>query len=104
MSTIKEMVSSGIQVRTRSFPYIAVDRTLPGSPTRGNVYLVFQAKPPLPSTARSEIFFTRSTDGGKSWSAPRDISSGAAATIGADTTSNDNWMPSVAVRPTTGHI
>lgn len=102
--TTRDMVSSGIHVRTRGFPSIAVDRTPPGSPTRGNIYIVFQATPPPPSTARSEIFFTRSTDAGKTWSAPRDISSGAAATIGADITANDNWLPSVAISPTSGHL
>ncbi len=102
--TTRDMVTGGIHVRTRGFPSIAVDRTPPGSPTRGNIYIVFQATPPPPSTARSEIFFTRSTDGGKTWSAPRDVSSGAAATIGADITANDNWLPSVAISPTTGHL
>jgi hypothetical protein len=103
-STVGRMTSAGIPIRTRGFPYIAIDQTPPGSPTRGNIYVVFQATPPAPATARSEIFFTRSTDGGKTWDAPRSISNGPAVTLNGDLTQNDNWMPSIAVSPVTGHI
>jgi hypothetical protein len=93
-----------LNIRTRGFAYIAIDQTPPSSPTRGNIYVVFQAKPPAPATGRSQIFFTRSTDGGKTWGAPRSISNGPAVTINADPTQNDNWMPSIAVSPMSGHI
>src|SRR5262245_13830602 len=89
----------GLNIRTRGFPYIAIDQTPPGSPTRGNIYVVFQAKPPAPATARSQIFFTRSTDSGKTWDTPRSISNGPAVTQNGDPTQNDNWMPSIAVSP-----
>src|SRR5262249_49053252 len=92
-----------LNIRTRGFADIAIDHTPPGSPTRGNIYVVFQATPPAPATARSEIFFTRSTDGGKTWDTPRSISNGPAVTNG-DPTQNDNWMPSIAVSSVTGHI
>ncbi len=69
-STVGRMTSASIQIRTRGFPYIAIDHTPTGSPTRGNIYVVFQATPPSPATARSQIFFTRSTDGGKTWQWP----------------------------------
>jgi hypothetical protein len=94
----------GLNIRTRGFPYIAIDQTPPGSPTRGNLYVVFQAKPPAPATARSQIFFTRSTDGGKTWDTPRSISNGPAVTLNGDPTQNDNWMPAIAVSPVSGHI
>jgi hypothetical protein len=103
-STVGRMTSAGIQIRTRGFPYIAIDHTPTGSPTRGNIYVVFQATPPSPATARSEIFFTRSADGGKTWDMPRSISNGPAVTLNGDATQNDNWMPSIAVSPVTGHI
>ena len=103
-STVGRMTSASIQIRTRGFPYIAIDHTPTGSPTRGNIYVVFQATPPSPATARSQIFFTRSTDGGKTWDMPRSISNGPAVTLNGDTTQNDNWMPSIAVSPVTGHI
>ena len=98
------MFSSNINLRTRGFPYIAIDRTPAGSPTRGNIYVVFQATPPSPATARSEIFFTRSSDQGKTWDTPRSISNGPAVTLNGDATQNDNWMPSIAVSDVTGHI
>jgi hypothetical protein len=103
-STAGRMTSAGIHLRTRSFPYIAIDHTPTGSPTRGNIYVVFQATPPSPATARSQIFFTRSTDRGKTWDMPRSISNGPAVTLNGDATQNDNWIPSIAVSPVTGHI
>ncbi len=103
-STIGNMNAGGVSIRTRGFPYIAIDRTPVGSATRGNIYVVFQATPGNGSTSRSEIFFTRSTDRGVTWSAPRNITSGLAAALGADPTANDNWQPSISVSPTTGHI
>jgi hypothetical protein len=91
-------------VRTRGFPYIAVDPTPSGSPTRGLVYVVFQADPDGAGADKSDIFVTRSTDGGVHWSSPRSITSGMAATLNRDTTKNDNWQPSIAVSPVNGHI
>ena len=94
----------GLDIRTRGFPHIAIDHTPTGSPTRGNIYVVFQATPLPPATARSQIFFTRSTDRGKTWDTPRSISNGPAVTLNGDATQKDNWMPSIAVSPATGHI
>jgi uncharacterized repeat protein (TIGR01451 family) len=90
--------------RTRGFPYIAVDNTPAGSPTHGNVYIVFQADPDGAGTDLSDIFFTRSTDGGATWSTPVSINAGAAVTTNPDTTTNDNWQPSIAVSPGSGDI
>lgn len=103
-STTGAIGTGSINIRTRSFPYLAIDNTPSGSPTRGNMYVVFQGQPESSAPPRSEIFFTSSTDGGKTWLASRNISSGSAAAIGADTTTNDNWMPSISVSPVTGHI
>lgn len=103
-STVGDLGSGGMSLRTRSFPYLAVDNTPQGSGTRNNLYVVFQGQPGSAAPPRSEIFFAASTDGGTTWSAPRDISSGPAVSVGADTTKNDNWLPSISVSPTTGHI
>lgn len=103
-STVGDIGSGGMSLRTRSFPYLAVDKTSPGSGTRNNLYVAFQGQPGSAASPRSEIFFTSSTDGGATWSTPRNISSGPAVTVGADTTNNDNWMPSISVLPVTGHI
>jgi hypothetical protein len=102
--TPQSMNSGGVNVRTRDFPYIAVDRTPSGSPTRGHVYIVFQARPQPAGTDRSDIFFTRSTDGGRTWSTPRSINAWPAVTVNPDTTTNDNWQPSLSVSPTNGQL
>ncbi len=91
-------------LKTAAFAQIAIDSTAVGSPTRGFIYVTFAAKPSAAGTDKTDIFFTRSTDGGVTWQTPRDISSGLAATIGQDSTTNDNWMPSITVSPVTGHI
>jgi hypothetical protein len=103
-STVGDIGSGGMSLRTRSFPYLAVDKTPPASGTHNNLYVAFQGQPGSAASPRSEIFFTSSTDGGATWSAPRNISSGPAVTVGADTTNNDNWMPSISVSPVNGHI
>lgn len=103
-STVGDLGSGGMSLRTRSFPYMAIDHTPASSGSHNNLYVVFQGQPGNTPSPRSEIFFTSSTDGGATWSTPRNISSGPAVTVGADTTNNDNWMPSIAVSPATGHI
>jgi hypothetical protein len=103
-STTGDLGSGGMSLRTRTFPYLAVDKTPSASPTHNNLYVVFQAQPGSAASPRSEIFFASSKDSGVTWSAPRNISSGPAVTIGADPTDNDNWMPSISVSPVSGHI
>jgi len=98
------LTSGGVSIRTRDFPYLAVDTTPVGSSTRGNLYLVYQSKTSASSTDNSDIFFAESTDGGATWSTPRTINKGPAVTSGADATTNDNWQPAIAVSPTTGQI
>jgi hypothetical protein len=93
---------AGITHRTRGFPYVAVDSTPVGSPTRGNVYAVFQGAGT--GTDRVDVFFVRSTDGGVTWTAPRSINRAPAVTVGGDTTGNDNWQPSISVSPARGQI
>jgi 3D (Asp-Asp-Asp) domain-containing protein len=102
--TSGNMTSGGIRIKTKDFPYIAVDRTPAGSPTSGNVYIVFQADPDGAGPDRSDIFFTRSTNRGATWSRPHSISGGLSVPLGGDTTYNDNWQPFIAVSPTTGQI
>jgi hypothetical protein len=103
-STARNIGTGSIALRTLSAPHIAVDQTPVGSPTSGNVYVVFEGKPTSSPNPRSEIYFTRSTNGGATWLPARAISAGAAVTYGGDSTTNDNWLPSIAVSPVTGHI
>lgn len=56
-------------------PWLAVDATT--SPFRGNVYVswtVVQGPESVPPNGQSFIAFARSTDGGRTWSAPRALS------------------------------
>jgi hypothetical protein len=98
------LTSGGISIRTRDFPYLAVDTTPSGSATRGNLYLTYQAKTSSSSTDNSDIFFAQSTNGGATWSTPRTINKGPAVTSGADSTTNDNWQPAIAVAPSNGQV
>lgn len=67
--------------RTNSFPRIDVN------PRNGEVYIVYNANPEGPDAA--DIFFTRSTDGGATWSAPTRVNS--------DSGDNDQLFPDIAV-------
>jgi hypothetical protein len=102
--TPSDFTSGGVTIRTRDFPYLAVDSTPASSATRGNVYLAYQSKTSASSTDNSDIFFASSTNGGAAWSTPRTINKGPAVTSDADTTNNDNWQPAIAVAPTTSLI
>ena len=67
--------------RTDSFPRIDVN------PRNGEVYIVYNANPDGPDGA--DIFFTRSTDGGATWSAP--------TRVNRDPGDNDQLFPDIAV-------
>jgi len=94
----------GTAIKVKGFPQIAIDSTAAGSPTRGNIYVVYHTDPDGAGADKADVYFTRSTNNGVTWSAPRSITSGLAATIGRDTTTNDNFNPSIAVSPVNGHI
>lgn len=67
--------------RTNSFPRLDVN------PRNGHVYIVYNANPEGPDGA--DIFFTRSTDGGATWSAP--------TRVNKDSSDNDQLFPDIAV-------
>ena len=69
--------------RTNAFPQAVAN------PTNGNIYVVFNDNPP--DVDRADIFFTQSTDGGATWSAP--------VRVNDDATTNDQWQPALAVTP-----
>jgi hypothetical protein len=96
------LTGAGISHRTRGFPYVAVDNSPVGSPTRGYAYVVFQADGD--GADQVDVFFIRSTDGGVTWSAPRCINKAPAVTLGGDPTTNDNWQPAISVSATTGQV
>jgi hypothetical protein len=67
--------------RVNSFPRIDVN------PLNGEVYIVYNANPDGPDG--SDIFFTRSSDGGTTWSTP--------SRINQDRGTNDQFFPDIAV-------
>lgn len=68
-------------LRMHEFPSLAVN------PQNGDVYVVFTSNPPGPD--ESDIFFTRSDDGGKTFSTP--------IRVNDDLTTHDQFWPFIAV-------
>ncbi|MEO8513184.1 MAG: T9SS type A sorting domain-containing protein [Ignavibacteria bacterium] len=74
-------------IRVNGMPQIAVDMS--STARRGYVYLVYATNPPGPDAA--DIFSTRSTDGGVTWS------SGSPVRVNDDAAFTDQWMCDVSV-------
>ena len=71
-----------------NWPALAVNP----DPTRAShLYVVYADSPQSGSNDRSDIFFVKSTDGGTTWHGKQRVN--------LDVTSNDQWMPVIAVRP-----
>jgi hypothetical protein len=75
-------------IRVTGFPQIACDMTT--GAFSGNVYCVFNENPPGPKAA--DIYFTRTTDHGATWSANSPL-----RVTWDDNTYSDNWMTDVSV-------
>jgi hypothetical protein len=78
----------GLGFRTNAFPQAAVNAA------NGNLYVVWNDKGA--GTDRGDIFFSQSTDGGATWSAPIKLND--------DATTNDQWQPAIAVTPDGTHV
>ena len=104
LETPREMSGTLFGIRTLDFSYMAVDSTPAPSPTRNNLYIVYQSRSSATGADLSDVFFTKSTDGGRTWSDPRAVNNGPGVTSGLDITTNDNWQPSIGVSPKSGHI
>jgi hypothetical protein len=74
-------MTGGETVRTNSFPSLSVDDS-------GNLHIAFNAQSLLPGPDRSDIYYTRSTDGGSTFTAPRRMND--------DNTTTSQFFPSVA--------
>jgi hypothetical protein len=73
----------GMAFRTNAFPQAVVN------PVTNDIYVAFSDKGT--GSDRADVFFTESTDGGATWSAPMKIND--------DTTTNDQWNTALAVTP-----
>jgi len=72
--------------RTNAFPQVVAH------PTDGNqLYMIYNDKGIAPSTDKANIYFTQTTDGGTTWSAPIQVNT--------DATLNDQWQPVLAITP-----
>src|SRR5439155_970657 len=67
--------------RVNSFPRLDVN------PSNGDVCVLYASNPPGPDPA--DVFFTRSTDGGATWSSPLRVND--------DPGNADQWFPDLAV-------
>jgi len=76
---------TGDIIRVNSFPVLAVDRS--GGPYHGTLYLVWANKGG--GADRSDIYLSRSTNAGTTWSTPLRVND--------DQTSNDQWLPWITV-------
>ena len=84
------LIKGGNSVRVSSFPSLAVDRSM-GS-RRGWLYAAWPAKP----NGNPDIFLSRSTDGGATWSDPSQVNQ--------DETNRDQWESWITCDPATGAV
>lgn len=74
-------------IRVNGMPHIAVDMS--STSRRGYIYNVYASNPPGPDAA--DVFCTRSTDGGVTWSSSDPVR------VNNDATFTDQWMCDVSV-------
>ena len=74
-------------IRVNGMPHMAIDKT--NGSRRNYAYCVYATNPPGPDLA--DIYCTRSTDNGATWSV------GAPVRVNDDATTFDQWMPDVSV-------
>jgi hypothetical protein len=81
---------NGRPFRTNAFPQAVVNPTNPK-----DIYLVFDDAGTKPGD-KADIYFMQSSDGGSTWS--------ARIRVNNDSTTNDQWEPSLAVTPDGTHL
>jgi hypothetical protein len=81
--------SAGRTFRTNAFPQAAVN------PVTGDIYVVYDDQG-HGSQDKADIYFTESSDGGKTWSKP--------IRVNDDATYNDQWQPAIAMTPDGSHV
>jgi hypothetical protein len=69
--------------RSNAFPHVAVN------PVSGHIYVTYADNPP--GVDKADVFFTISSNGGLTWTAP--------VRVNSDATTTDQWQPTIAVSP-----
>jgi hypothetical protein len=83
LTGIRQGTTTASGFRSNEFPHAAIN------PVNGNIYAVYNNNPD--GVDKCDIFVVQSTDGGATWSAPLRVND--------DTTTNDQWQPTLAVTP-----
>lgn len=73
-------------MRSNAFPQVVAHPTDPNQ-----LYMVWNDKAVSPSTDKSNVYFSQTTDGGSTWS--------AAVQVNTDVGLQDNWQPVIAITP-----
>ncbi len=83
-------------MRTRPYPYIAVDNSY--GPHRGRLYLVYTSNFPSGNGNKPDIFCRYSDNGGTDWSPAKTVNDDV------NTQNNHNWFPSIWNDAKTGRL
>ena len=83
LTGIRQGTTVPASFRSNEFPHAAVN------PITGDIYVTYNNKPA--GVDKGDIFLVQSTDGGVTWGAPLRIND--------DTTTTDQWQPTLAVTP-----
>jgi hypothetical protein len=83
LTGIRQGTTTASGFRSNEFPHAVVN------PVNGNIYAVFANNPA--GADKCDIFVAQSTDGGATWGSPIKIND--------DTTTTDQWQPTLAVTP-----
>ncbi len=84
LTGIDHGTTSAATIRSNTFPSVAI------SPTTGQIFVAFNDKGTATGD-KGDIFMVTSTNGGTTWSARTKIND--------DTTTTDQWQPSIAITP-----
>jgi hypothetical protein len=83
LTGIRQGTATAAGFRSNEFPHAAVN------PVNGNIYVTYANRGA--GADKADIFLKQSTDGGATWS--------AAVKVNDDTTTTDQWQPTLAVTP-----
>lgn len=78
--------------KTFNCPALAVNPDIANTNGSRHIYVAYADKRSTNTTDRSDVFFSYSTNGGQTWT-------NSFIRVNADSGANDQWMPTITVRP-----